>query len=98
MFLGKLIHRKDKGILNKEMLSENINLDRLFSSLGNRSDIAVLYKELSIKAHPDNFCGDSEKIKSAELIFKEIQKSKTDLNRLKELEEIVLKTLYSKEL
>ena len=68
--------------------SEAPDFSRLFNNISNISEAEVLYKNLSATLHPDRFVGFDEEIRiKAELLFKELQGAKTDIERLRQLKD-----------
>lgn len=58
----------------------------LFGNLSNRDEAVVLYKELSGMLHPDRFINAEEEIMAqAEALFKELQSSRTDIEKLRNI-------------
>ena len=68
--------------------SEAPDFSRLFNNISNNREAEVLYKNLSATLHPDRFVGFDEEIRiKAELLFKELQGAKTDIERLRQLKD-----------
>lgn len=66
--------------------SDAPDFTRLFGNLSNRDEAAALYKELSVMLHPDRFINaDEEIIAQAETLFKELQNSRTDIDKLRNI-------------
>lgn len=77
--------------LSKKIKSEPLNMSNLFSNLNMRGEIDALYSDLCRRVHPDRFVGDNEKVARAESLFKRIQDSKADYNKLLALKDEVNK-------
>lgn len=70
-------------ILNKAK-NTNISMDNLMNSI-NKS--RQLYKQLSVKYHPDRFPLDTERRKIADDLFQDITRNQRNYNKLLELQE-----------
>ena len=67
-----------------EAKSSNVDMDNLMNSI---NKARTLYKQLSIKCHPDRFPTDEQKQKAADLIFQEITRNQRNYNKLLELKD-----------
>ena len=54
-----------------------------------RGEIGTLYSDLCRRVHPDRFVGDDEKIALADKLFKQVQESKADYQKLLALKDEV---------
>ncbi len=66
--------------------TEKIDFSGLFCNLASRDEAAFLFKELAVLLHPDRYAGEDKIIiESAELLFKELQSCRMDINKLNNL-------------
>lgn len=72
-----------KEKFRKESKKENIDFDNIIHSSFHSKQF---YENLKIKCHPDRFVDDEVKNKTANLLFQEISKNRTNYQRLMELE------------
>lgn len=82
IFKKNVQNKKALEKLSNEIKSEPLNFSTLFANLNKRNEINTLYNELCVKAHPDRFIGDEEKIACSEKLFKRVQESKADYQKL----------------
>lgn len=69
-----------------EAKSAEINMSELFSGISLRKQTKELSDNLLRRSHPDRFVNQPKKKIRAERIFKEVQSSRINYERLQELE------------
>ncbi len=89
IFRKKTQEEKELEALSNKIKSEPLNMSALFSNLNKLGEIDALYSDLCRCAHPDRFVGDNEKMALADKIFKQIQESKADYQKLLALKDEV---------
>jgi hypothetical protein len=89
IFKKKTQEERELEALIKKIKSDPMNMSTLFDNLNMRSEIGALYSDLCRRVHPDRFIGNDEKMAQAENLFKQIQESKADYQRLMALKEEV---------
>lgn len=85
IFFRKLFRSKEQN--HNE---ESFNYDNLLNSMFNSED---LYKSFAKKCHPDLY--PEELKEEADILFKELQKRKHDINGMKELQQLI-ENLYTR--
>lgn len=60
------------GVID-DIKKEDIDMQALFSNIGNRAKCEQLYKELAKKIHPDKFVENEEKSLQAHELFSDLQ-------------------------
>lgn len=89
IFRKKTQEEKELEELSQKIKSEPLNMSTLFSNLNMRGEIGTLYSDLCRRVHPDRFVGDDEKIALADKLFKQVQESKVDYQKLLALKDEV---------
>lgn len=89
IFKKKNQEERELEALVKKVQSDPMNMSTLFDNLNMRSEIGTLYSDLCRRVHPDRFIGNDEKMVQAEKLFKQIQESKADYQKLMVLKEEV---------
>lgn len=84
-FKKKKKRETEQDILIKRIKEEQIDMQGLFSNIGNRADVGDLYKELCKQCHPDRFENDAEKKVVAMELFTCVQNNRTNYSKLIEL-------------
>ena len=96
MWFFKKKRETEQDLLVRRSKAEQLDMQGLFSNIGNRAEVETLYKELCKLAHPDKFDKDPEKNKIAKDLFAQIQNNKNNYNQLMELKSIVEVKLTNK--
>ena len=96
MWFFKKKKETEQDILVKRIKSEQLDMQVLFSNIGNRAEVETMFKELSKLAHPDKFEKDPVKKEIAKDLFAQIQHNRNDYNQLVELKNIVEVKLLNK--
>ena len=83
--------KSDAEKVGELIKKEKPDFGELFSNIGSRNDADELYHKLAVRIHPDQYIpqGDDNRVRRATELFALLQKVKTDLKRLKELESII---------
>lgn len=81
------LQKKDVLKVNLQKKTED-DFNGLFQNLSKSNECKELYKELLIKAHPDNFSGSSKEQKALD-ISKELGKQKHNYLELKKLDKLI---------
>lgn len=86
--------RARKELVDK-IKKEDIDFSSVFSTINDRSEVNSLFKSLSRRCHPDRFVDDPQKMIIAEGLFKKVMSNSTNLDVLKELDNITKQELES---
>lgn len=77
--------------LRESIKNETVDYSALFSNIGHREDVEMLYKELCSASHPDRFVGNVKKQAIAQDTFKEIQTNRDNYSALIKIKSKILK-------
>lgn len=81
---------KKKKTLSQEVIDdikkEDVDMQALFSNIGNRAKCEQLYKELAKKIHPDKFVENEEKSLKAHELFSDLQAHRNEYEYMLVLE------------
>lgn len=81
---------KKKKALPQEVIDdikkEDVDMQALFSNIGNRAKCEQLYKELAKKIHPDKFVENEEKSLQAHELFSDLQAHRNEYEYMLVLE------------
>ncbi len=70
-------------------MSEQLDMQDLFSNINNRSEVETIYKELCKLSHPDKFDKEPVKKEIAHELFAQIQKNRSNYTQLMKLKHII---------
>ena len=73
----------------KRIKAERLDMRGLFSSINNRAEIDILYKELCKQCHPDKYEQYPERQAVAKELFDKVQDARNNYNKLTELKSVI---------
>lgn len=88
-FFRKKKKETEQDILIRRIKSEQLDMQDLFSNINKRSEVEVLFKELSKLSHPDKFDKEPEKKEIAKELFAQIQENRNNYNQLMKLKSLI---------